>query len=118
MVKRYGGNDFVQRYVFKWARNEPNEGAHRQFSGIVEPNRKSYYIGQMRKGFVLFMVITWNTKHTTSRFYWCTTGKKFFASKYLKYSQFMLQSLVMTFLLIRISLVQIWMAFELTTSRS
>ena len=26
-LKRYGRNDFVQRYVFKWARNEPNEAA-------------------------------------------------------------------------------------------
>ena len=33
MVKSYGGNDFVQRYVFKRARNEANEDAHRQVSG-------------------------------------------------------------------------------------
>ena len=68
MVKNYGGNDFVQRYVFKWARNKPNEDAHRQVSGSVfhSPIEKS--IGQMCKGFVLFIVIMWNAKHIMSRF--------------------------------------------------
>ena len=33
---------------------------------IVELNRKG--IGQMRKGFVLFIVIIWNARHMTSRF--------------------------------------------------
>ena len=33
MVKNYGGNDFVQRYVFKCARHKPNEDAHPQVSG-------------------------------------------------------------------------------------
>ena len=35
-------------------------------STVVELNRKS--IGQMCKGFVLFVVIVWNAKHMTSRF--------------------------------------------------
>ena len=49
----------------------PKKSAHRQASGSEfhsSWSRIEKTIGQMCKGFVLFIVIMWNAKHMTSRF--------------------------------------------------